>query len=41
MGALYSDNQPISDILKLKFTELKYWFDWHEIIQDQYDKAAE
>lgn len=36
---LYSDGQPISEIKKAKFSELKFFSEYHDIMQKSYDKA--
>jgi hypothetical protein len=40
MGALYCDNQPISDIKSLRYTEMKYWNKWHDAIQEAWSRAG-
>jgi hypothetical protein len=41
MGNLYSDGVSPAEIKKMPYHELKYWSRWHDIIQEEYSKAAE
>lgn len=43
MGNLFFRNQPISEIKKLRYAEMREWNEWHELMtreeQKQIDKA--
>lgn len=39
MGNLFYRKQPISEIKKLRFAEMKAWNTWHEIMAGEEQKA--
>jgi hypothetical protein len=39
MGNLYSDGVSPEEIKKMPYHELKYWSNWHDLIQKEYDKV--
>ena len=40
MGNLFSRGQPIGDIRKLGYKEMKYWNEWHEVMAKRERQTA-
>ena len=40
MGAMFYNQQPISEIMEMTYSELKYWNKWHEAIQAGWKNAV-
>jgi hypothetical protein len=41
MGNLFSRKQPIDIIKNLRFAELRYWNEWHELMNEEEKKQME
>jgi len=41
MGNLFYRKQPIQIIKDLRYAEMKYWNDWHELMVEQQKKVNE
>lgn len=40
MGALFYRKIPVSDIKKMDYMEMCYWYKWHKVFEDANVKAA-
>jgi len=39
IAAMFYRNQPISEIMKMNYNDLKNWYKYHEIIEETWVKA--